>query len=310
MLLEIQNIEKSFGDNHVLQGISFAAEGGKAIGLLGRNGAGKTTAIRIIMGVFPADGGSVLWNGAPIQRQKVRLGYLPEEHGLYPRLIVRDQLLYLAELRGMRRRDAKASVEKWFKRLDIQQYLPKKLDTLSKGNQQKVQLATALITEPDCVILDEPFSGLDPVNASLLKDVVKELIALGRTVLFSSHQMSYVEEFCDSIAILHHGSIVASGSIDSIKRSYDRSRMLLKTPQTEEAARLLQAQTDLVETITPTPGGLHVKLRQAEQKPTFMQLAAASGLDIDTLAVYEPTLTDIFVQYTGDATDEKAGAAQ
>ena len=202
MILELKNIEKSFGDKKVLTGVSFKAEGGKAFGLLGRNGAGKTTSIRILMDVFPANSGEVLIDGHPIDYSKIGIGYLPEERGLYPKKIIIDQLTYFAELKGMSHKAAVQSIDYWLGRLGMTEYRNKKLETLSKGNQQKIQLITALAHDPDIIILDEPFSGLDPVNAMLLKDVVKEQIAKGKIVLFSSHQMSYIEEFCDSIASL------------------------------------------------------------------------------------------------------------
>ena len=195
MVLELKNIHKSFGEKQVLKGISLTAESGKAFGLLGRNGAGKTTSIRILMDVFPADSGEVLFNGAPIDYGKVQFGYLPEERGLYPKKKIIDQLVYFAELKGMGRSEAVKSVDYWLDRLGMQEARNKRLDTLSKGNQQKIQLVTALAHDPQIVILDEPFSGLDPVNAMLLKDVVKEEIGRGKIVLFSSHQMNYIEEF-------------------------------------------------------------------------------------------------------------------
>ncbi|MBR4279068.1 MAG: ATP-binding cassette domain-containing protein, partial [Clostridia bacterium] len=217
MLLEFKDIQKSFGEKEVLKGISFSTEGEKAFGLLGRNGAGKTTSIRILMDVFPADGGSVLIDGKPIDYKKTKIGYLPEERGLYPKKKIIDQLVYFAELKGMNRKDAEKSIDYWLDRLEMSEYKNKRLDTLSKGNQQKIQLITALAHDPQIVILDEPFSGLDPVNAMLLKSVVKEEIAKGKIVLFSSHQMSYIEEFCDRIAIINGGKTVLHGDLNEIK---------------------------------------------------------------------------------------------
>ena len=234
MLLELKNIDKSFGEKKVLKGVSFVAESGKAFGLLGRNGAGKTTSIRILMNVFPADAGEVLTDGKPIDYDKISLGYLPEERGLYPKKLIIDQLVYFAELKGMKRTDAVQSVDRWLKRLELYEYRNKRLDTLSKGNQQKIQLITALAHDPQIVILDEPFSGLDPVNAILLKDVVKEQIARGKIVLFSSHQMSYIEEFCDSIAILNAGKVVLHGDLREIKRNYVRDRLVVRTENPEQ----------------------------------------------------------------------------
>ncbi len=221
MILELRSIEKSFGEKKVLTGVSFKAEGGKAFGLLGRNGAGKTTSIRILMGVFPADSGEVLIDGQPIDYSKIGIGYLPEERGLYPKKLIIDQLTYFAELKGMDHKGAVKAVDYWLDRLGMTEYRNKRLDTLSKGNQQKIQLVTALAHDPGIVILDEPFSGLDPVNAMLLKDVVKEQISKGKIVLFSSHQMSYIEEFCDSIAILNAGHIALCGDLHDIPPAVD-----------------------------------------------------------------------------------------
>lgn len=302
MNFQANQLTKSFGEKHVLKNISLQAESGKAVGLLGRNGAGKTTTIRIIMGVFPPDSGSVLMDGKPIQREKINIGYLPEERGLYPKKIILDQLLYLAELRGMKPKDAKASIEHWLGRLGMSEYIGKKLDTLSKGNQQKIQLAATLLSNPDFVILDEPFSGLDPVNAMMLKDIVKELISQGKIVLFSSHQMNYVEEFCDSIAILNQGEIVLSGDIKQIKHSYDRSRMVIAAPQLTNIKAFCDEKLGDILTGTAVEDDiLKVKMKSPELKNALISALAGQNFDIDGVHVYEPSLNDIFVEYTEDA---------
>ena len=291
MLLELKNIDKSFGEKKVLKGVSFVAESGKAFGLLGRNGAGKTTSIRILMNVFPADAGEVLTDGKPIDYDKISLGYLPEERGLYPKKLIIDQLVYFAELRGMKRTDAVQSVDRWLKRLELYEYRNKRLDTLSKGNQQKIQLITALAHDPQIVILDEPFSGLDPVNAILLKDVVKEQIARGKIVLFSSHQMSYIEEFCDSIAILNAGKVVLHGDLREIKRNYVRDRLVVRTDNPE------QIKADFKDDCTvQEDGSLILRLASPSDKQTAMK-HLAEKYDIDEIKVFEPSLNDIFVEY-------------
>lgn len=291
MLLELKNIDKSFGEKKVLKGVSFVAESGKAFGLLGRNGAGKTTSIRILMNVFPADAGEVLTDGKPIDYDKISLGYLPEERGLYPKKLIIDQLVYFAELRGMKRTDAVQSVDRWLKRLELYEYRNKRLDTLSKGNQQKIQLITALAHDPQIVILDEPFSGLDPVNAILLKDVVKEQIARGKIVLFSSHQMSYIEEFCDSIAILNAGKVVLHGDLREIKRNYVRDRLVVRTENPE------QIKADFKDDCTvQEDGSLILRLASPNDKQTAMKHLAGK-YDIDEIKVFEPSLNDIFVEY-------------
>ena len=294
MVLELKNIDKSFGENQVLRGVSFKAEGGRAFGLLGRNGAGKTTSIRILMGVFPANGGEVLVDGKPINYDKVGIGYLPEERGLYPKKIIIDQLVYFAELKGMNAKDAVKSVDLWLERLGMTEHRNKRLDTLSKGNQQKIQLITALAHDPDIVILDEPFSGLDPVNAMLLKDVVREQIAKGKIVLFSSHQMSYIEEFCDSIAIINAGKVVISGDLHEIKRAYPRDKIVVSAQNPQKI------MDDLGDVCTLREDGtILIKLSNQDEKQAMMR-RIVSDYDVDEVGVLEPSLNDIFVEYAGE----------
>ena len=293
MILELKNIDKSFGEKEVLKGVSFVAEGGKAFGLLGRNGAGKTTSIRILMNVFPANSGEVLIDGKPIDYNKIGIGYLPEERGLYPKKLIIDQLVYFAELKGMSAKDAVKAVDYWLSRLGMTEYRNKRLDTLSKGNQQKIQLITALAHDPDIVILDEPFSGLDPVNAMLLKDVVKEQISKGKIVLFSSHQMSYIEEFCDSIAIINAGKVAISGDLHEIKRTYPRDKIVVSTGAPEKI------KADLGDICTEREDGtLLIQLASPDEKQSMMKRLVES-YDIDEVKVFEPSLNDIFVEYAG-----------
>ena len=298
MILELKNIEKSFGEKKVLTGVSFKAEGGKAFGLLGRNGAGKTTSIRILMDVFPANSGEVLINGQPIDYNKIGIGYLPEERGLYPKKIIIDQLTYFTELKGMSHKDAIKEIDYWLGRLGMMEYRNKRLDTLSKGNQQKIQLITALAHNPDIIILDEPFSGLDPVNAMLLKDVVKEQIAKGKIVLFSSHQMSYIEEFCDSIAILNNGVVALHGDLHDIKRDYPRDRLVVRTEYPEKIREDFGTACKVMDN-----GDLMIQLASADEKKAVMT-RLVENYDIDEVKVFEPSLNDIFVEYAGDAAKE------
>jgi ABC-2 type transport system ATP-binding protein len=294
MRLELKNIYKSFGEKEVLKGISFSAESGKAFGLLGRNGAGKTTTIRILMDVFPANGGEVLIDGKSIDYDKMGFGYLPEERGLYPKKLVIDQLVYFAELKGMNYKSAVKSVDFWLERLEMSEYRKKRLDTLSKGNQQKIQLITALAHNPQIIILDEPFAGLDPVNAMLLKDVVKEQIKQGKIVLFSSHQMNYIEEFCDSIAIINAGKAALHGDLHDIKRNYVRDRLVVNTTKPE------QIKIDFGNACTVTDNGsLLIQLASPDDKKAAMK-RLVENYDIDEVKVYEPSLNDIFVEYAGE----------
>lgn len=294
MKLELNNIYKSFGEKKVLKGISFSSSSGTAFGLLGRNGAGKTTTIRILMDVFPADSGEILCDGKPLDRKTVRIGYLPEERGLYPKKPIIDQLLYFAQLHGMKRKDALSAIDYWLSRLGMEEYRNRKLEILSKGNQQKIQLVTALAHDPDIIILDEPFSGLDPVNAMLLKDVVKEEIEKGKIVLFSSHQMNYIEEFCENIAILADGQIAVSGNLREIKRGYVRDKLVIRSSEEEAILR------DFASSCTRTEhGALLLKLGSAEEKASAMRRLTET-YDIDEISVYEPSLNDIFIEYAGD----------
>lgn len=299
MKLELRNIVKNFGSKEVLKGISFSVESGTALGLLGRNGAGKTTTIRILMDVFPADSGEVLLDGKPMDYSKIQMGYLPEERGLYPKKKIIDQLVYFAELKGMNYRDAVKSVDYWLKRLGMEEYRNKRLETLSKGNQQKIQLVTALAHHPQIVILDEPFSGLDPVNAMLLKDVVREQIREGKIVLFSSHQMNYIEEFCDKIAILNDGKIVLQGELRDIKKNNACNTLVVRS---EESSKIL---LDLGRICSQNDAGeLLVHLSDTEEKQSMMK-RLTEQYDIDEIKVFEPSLNDIFVAYAGEQDSEE-----
>ncbi len=303
MKLEVKGIHKSFGDKEVLHGVSFQVEGGKALGLLGRNGAGKTTTIRILMDVFHANSGEILLDGARFVPSRHQIGYLPEERGLYPKRTVIDQMVYLANLRGMKPREAKESAKKWLARLEIAEYETKKLETLSKGNQQKVQLAATLVSNPEIVILDEPFSGLDPVNSQILKDVVNELIGEGRLVIFSSHQMSYVEEFCDNIAIINQGEVVLAGELKEIKKEYGKNRLVLAAENytiEQLAGKVEREWPELVEISGRNKEFLILELKPGTDRKGLLAKLAGSDMEVERFGRYEPSLNDIFVKKVGE----------
>lgn len=303
MKLEVKDLRKSFGEKEILHGISFSVENGKALGLLGRNGAGKTTTIRIIMDVFKANSGMVLLDGRPFKPMENQIGYLPEERGMYPKKKVVEQMVYFAGLRGMSASAAKKSSLKWLERLEISEYAERKLETLSKGNQQKVQLAQTLVCDPEIVILDEPFSGLDPVNSQILKDVVTELIAENKIVIFSSHQMGYVEEFCEDIAIINHGDIVLDGNLKAIKKEFGRNRLAIAAENyslQELRAIIERDYAGLVCIDGEKKDFLVLALTAGTDKRMFMAKLAASDIDILRFGNYEPTLNDIFVAKAGD----------
>lgn len=303
MNLEVKDLHKSFDGNEVLHGISFSISSGKALGLLGRNGAGKTTTIRILMDVFKANKGSMQMDGKQFQPKDYEIGYLPEERGLYPKKKVNEQLIYLAQLRGLSKTKAKENLHKWLKRLGIEEYENRELDTLSKGNQQKVQLAQTLMCDPDIVILDEPFSGLDPVNSQILKDVVMELIKEGKIVIFSSHQMNYVEEFCEDIVILHHGDVVLNGNLKQIKREFGKNRIVISACNLSlsDLKRLCETQCqDIFSVYETKPDYLIIELDEGKDKKEALTRLMDLEIDIEKFMVYEAPLTDIFVAKAGD----------
>nr|WP_296483856.1 ATP-binding cassette domain-containing protein [uncultured Acetatifactor sp.] len=303
MRLEVKEIRKSFGEKEVLHGVSFQVDSGSALGLLGRNGAGKTTTIRILMDVFHADSGEICLDGRKFVPSKQQIGYLPEERGLYPKRTVMDQMLYLAALRGMKSTDAKKSAEKWLARLEVSEYASRKLETLSKGNQQKVQLAATLVCDPEIVILDEPFSGLDPVNSQILKDVVNELIAGGKLVIFSSHQMSYVEEFCDNIAVIDHGQVVLAGELKEIKKEYGKNRLMLAAENysLEQLAEKTEREwSNLVSVSGRKKEFLILELKEGADRRGFMEKLVDSDVTVEKFGRYEPSLNDIFVSKVGE----------
>lgn len=304
MRLEVKDIHKSFGEKEILKGISFSVESGRALGLLGRNGAGKTTTIRTLMDVFHANSGEILLDGKTFNPRKVQIGYLPEERGLYPKREVLEQMVYLARLRGIGRKQAQENAKKWLARLEVAQYEKVLLETLSKGNQQKVQLASTLVCDPDIVILDEPFSGLDPVNSQILQDVVKELIADGKIVIFSSHQMSYVEEFCEDIVMINHGEVVLDGNLSEIKKEFGKNQLVVSAvnQSLDELENLLTSQfSDLVEVTGRTKNDLIVKLiSEAGRMKLLQKLSSMDNLEIEHFETYKPSLNDIFVAKVGE----------
>lgn len=304
MKLEVKNITKSFDGKEILKGISFSVESGKALGLLGRNGAGKTTTIRILMDVFHADSGDILLDGGKFDPRKVQIGYLPEERGLYPKREVLEQMIYLARLRGIGRSQAAVNSRRCLERLQIIQYEKKLLETLSKGNQQKVQLASTLVCNPQIVILDEPFSGLDPVNSQILQEVVQELISEGKIVIFSSHQMSYVEKFCEDIVIINQGEVVLDGSLSEIKREFGKNQLVVSGAGVSLAdmEQLLKHRlSNVVEVTGRTKEDVIVTLLDgASRKELFQKLAGMDDLEIEHFETYKPSLNDIFVAKVGE----------
>lgn len=310
MKLEVKDITKSFGDKQVLHGISFEVQSGRALGLLGRNGAGKTTTIRILMDVFRVNSGEVLLDGEKFNQRKHLIGYLPEERGLYPKKKVIEQMVYLGRIRGISKSKAVANSKKWLKRLGVLEYENAKLETLSKGNQQKVQLASTLVCDPDIVILDEPFSGLDPVNSRILQDVVMELIGQNKIVIFSSHQMSYVEEFCKDIVIINKGDVVLSGDLDNIKREFGKNQLVVSAVDKtlDDLENIInEHMSDILEITGRTKEELIIKNVADVSRKQILSKFISENIEIERFETYKPSLNDIFVSKVGDA-DEKEAA--
>ena len=306
MEIVLDRINKSFGEKHVLKDLSFTAKSGGAFGLLGRNGSGKTTTIRVIMRMFFQDSGHVRINGRPNSEFKGKIGYLPEERGLYPKRIVSEQMIYIGELRGLKYAEAKKRSLYLLEKFQAEEYYKKRLDTLSKGNQQKIQLAIAMINDPDIVILDEPFSGLDPVNAQLLEEAVREAVKGGKTVLFSSHQMNQVEAFCQDICIIDDGKTILDGNLKAIKRSYPRNKIRVSVYENvaQRFLELTEKMSDVVasaskEYIGNECTGVLVTLKTEKDKSALLNHIASSQIPVDGFSVVEPSLTDIFIEKVG-----------
>lgn len=291
MKLELVDVHKSYGDHHVLKGINLTVNSGRAMGLLGRNGSGKTTMIRGIMDVFKYDEGDIHLEATPDE-----IGYLPEERGVYPKSTLIDQMVYFAMLKGVDKKTAKERATYWLERMELTEYAKKKADNLSKGNQQKIQLAISLMHEPKVLILDEPFSGLDPVNSELLKTIVREEIDKGKIVFFSSHQMATVEEFCDDIAILNKGQIVLTGDLQEIKANYPKERIRIFSNNLDVLKEELAQQEGIVETVNKVDS---VIIRLEDPSNIFEDAKQLNALltSAQGYKIVEPTLDEIFIEY-------------
>lgn len=303
MKLEINNLYKTFSNTEVLHGISFTVESGKALGFLGRNGAGKTTTIRILMDLFKGNSGQILLDGKKFVAKEHQIGYLPEERGLYPKKKVLEQLIYFGQLRGLTAKVAKENSLYWLRKLGVEQHANKRLETLSKGNQQKVQLAETFVCNPDIVILDEPFSGLDPVNAQILKDIIREFIREEKLVIFSSHQMGYIEEFCEYIALINKGEIVLQGSLKDIKAQFGMNRLTLNIVDlpTSDLKEIFNLKlTSIARVIEDKGKYLIIELVAGKTKNDLLKAIVDLNLDVEKFSIYEPTLEDIFVSKAGD----------
>lgn len=295
MKLELKNINKSFGNKQILKDISFNIESGSAMGFLGRNGAGKTTTIRIIMDVFKADSGSLLIDGKPFEKEKFKVGYLPEEKGMYQKIPLIKQLAYFGELKGMSSKEAIQKGTEIINNMGLSEYINKPLSTLSKGNQQKFFISQAIINDPDILILDEPFGGLDPVNAQSLKDIIREYIKKDKIVIFSSHQMSHVEEFCDDVTFIKNGKIILSKNLNKLKKEMGKNKIKLKL---EDKTNMLDSIKDI--SIEKEKDYLVIELLNKKKKNDLLSDILKLKLNIEEFSNYEPNLETIFIKLEGD----------
>ncbi len=300
MQLVINHITKSFGETEVLHGVSFTVESGRAMGFLGRNGAGKSTTIRCLMDVFRPDSGNFLLDGRPFMPRSLKIGYLPEERGMYQKNEVLAQLVYFAMLRGASRGDATASASRWIDFFGLGDYKRKKLETLSKGKQQKIQIAQSFLNEPDILILDEPFSGLDPVNAQIFQNAIRGFVKEGRLVIFSSHQMSYVEEVCDDVTLIHKGDILLTGNLDEIKRNEGQNKLFLSILSGDDAwQHSLQSAFPSL-SMEQGDDGLILDTKGLITQEDILGWLAKQPLTVRQFGLYEPSLNDIFIKKAGD----------
>ncbi len=297
MKLELININKSFSNKKILNDISFTIKSGKAMGFLGRNGAGKTTTIRILMDVFKADSGSLLIDGKPFYKKDYKIGYLPEEKGMYQKLPLLKQMVYLGELKGLSKKDAIEKSIEIINKMGLSEYINKPLSTLSKGNQQKFFIAQSIVDDPDILILDEPFGGLDPVNAQSLKDIIKEFIKKNKIVIFSSHQMSHVEEFCDDVTFIKDGKIILSDNLNKLKKEMGKNKIKIKLLDTNSLEKL-----NKIKDISIEKEGNYLIIECLNNKKTNDLLLEIINLKliVEEFGYYEPNLETIFIKLEGD----------
>lgn len=296
MGLTIKNVSKSYGDKKVVDNISLEINKPGVYGLLGTNGAGKTTTIRMLLGILKKDSGEITWNGKEVKRKHVNFGYLPEERGVYPKVNVYTQLMYFAKLKGMKEEEADKSIKYWMKRLEVEEYINMTAEKLSKGNQQKIQFITAVVHNPELIVLDEPFSGLDPVNTEIIRNVILELVNEGKYIIMSAHQMSVVEEFCSDILILNKGKTVLQGNLKQIKDSYKANKIFISTKQDiKEYIKELGLDIYLEK-----DNEYEVNVKEEEQAYKLFNLLAKNNVQVDKFEIKKPSLHDIFIEKVGE----------
>ncbi|MFZ3577323.1 ABC transporter ATP-binding protein [Virgibacillus sp. DJP39] len=295
MTLVLRNVTKRFGKDTAVNNLSLEIPEKEMFGFLGGNGAGKTTTFRMILGLLDASAGEITWNGQSIGYDKSHLiGYLPEERGLYPKLKVREQIVYLGKLRGMKKNEIVAELESWLERFKVPEYIDKKVEELSKGNQQKIQFISAVIHKPKLLIMDEPFSGLDPINVEMLKEAVVDLKEKGTSIIFSSHQMDHVEELCENLCILQKGNQIVHGSLRDIKDSYGKKKLIIHGDMDLQFLRSYEGVTKY----KPITGGCELQIETEQVSQSIFASLQDKGF-IRKFNLEEPSLNDIFIEKVG-----------
>ena len=296
MGLVLKDVSKTFVGKKAVDNISFELNKPGVFGLLGTNGAGKTTTIRMLLGIIKKDSGEITWNGKAVDRKSVNFGYLPEERGVYPKTKIYNQLMYFAELKGMKKEEADEEIKKWSQKLKVEEYLDKPEEKLSKGNQQKIQFMTAVIHNPELLVLDEPFSGLDPVNTELLKNIIINLVKEGKYIIMSAHQMSTIEEFCSDILILNKGKTVLKGNLKEIKDTYPANRVQIETNENIEAdIKKLGFEIENMKNYSYT-----IKISNEQKAHELLKELVLKGITVNKFEIMKPTLNDIFIEKVGE----------
>ncbi|MFD2673647.1 ABC transporter ATP-binding protein [Marinicrinis sediminis] len=298
--LKLNRVTKTYASKTAVNGIDLQVNRGEIYGLLGANGAGKTTTMRMVLGLIYPDEGDISYFGKPYDKELTRkFGYLPEERGLYPKVKVSEQILYLAQLKGMSRKDADRSLKEWLEKFGVPENYNRKIEELSKGNQQKIQFIAAVIHQPEIIIMDEAFSGLDPVNVELLKDTVKQLRDQGTSILFSTHRMEHVEELCKNISILHQSNTVLQGNIREIKSRFPKEKVWIRTVQPVQGLEQIAG----VEQVREMENGCEIKITRPEAAQHILT-QAMQQTTVEKFEIKEPTLNEIFIKSVGGNADE------
>ena len=296
MGLKVENVSKHFGSKLAVDNINFEINEPGVFGLLGTNGAGKSTTIRMILGILKKDSGNITWNGKAVERKNINFGYLPEERGIYPKTKIYEQLIFFAELKGMKKEDACKEIDYWMKRLKVEEYKNMTAEKLSKGNQQKIQFIISILHNPELIILDEPFSGLDPVNTELLKNVILELIKKGTYIIMSSHQMHSIEEFASDVLILDKGKTVLQGNLKEIKEQYPANKLLLNV--NENVDELIKKLG--IEIYNSKNNEYVLNISGEEEGYKLFDLLAQKNIKVQKFEIMKPSLHNIFIEKVGE----------